>query len=175
MAKTAKYWIYIIPDYQWKDGSIGKIGVTSNPPRRAKDYKLESLTILEEYTNIKEVSKREIELQKQYGFKVDNREYWKTKEMQKKSVSKEANEKRIKSNQGRKMDLCNTPEAITKRVKLIKKPILQYDLEGNLVNKWDSAVDAAIELLQIKNCQSNIIQCCKGKIKTYKNFIWKYA
>ena len=43
----SKYHIYIIRDYVWKDGSIGKIGATEDIQRRAKSYKLESLEILE--------------------------------------------------------------------------------------------------------------------------------
>ena len=52
-----------------------------------------------------------------------------------------------------------------------KKPILQITIDGCLVNKWDSAQDAANELSYDK---SNIGRCCMGKQQTYKNYFWKY-
>jgi hypothetical protein len=197
MSKKTKYWIYIIPNYQWKDGSIGKIGVTDNLKRRAKEYKLESLTILEEHTNAKEVSKREIELQKQYGFKVDNREYWKTLKMQKKALTPEAQKKRVESHNFKesrskidwvasrskidwvasrsKVDWKSMSEKIDweARTAKLKKPVNQFDINHNLIKSWDSATDAA-QALGYPSI-ANISNCCRGIIKTYKKFIWKYA
>lgn len=49
-----------------------------------------------------------------------------------------------------------------------KKPILQYDLEGNLIREWLSATDVG------KEAQANICSCLKGKIKTAYGYIWKY-
>jgi hypothetical protein len=66
-----KYYIYEIPGV--------KIGCTWNVKRRVEkaqgytDYK-----ILEQHTDIMEASKREIELQKHYGYKVDKLPYYKT-------------------------------------------------------------------------------------------------
>ncbi len=53
-----------------------------------------------------------------------------------------------------------------------KKPINQYAKSGELVRTWDSARD-----IQNKTgyFESNINKCCKGKIKSYKGFIWKYV
>ena len=219
MAKTAKYWIYIISDYQWKDGSVGKIGVTDNPARRAKEYKLESLTILEEHTNAKEVSKREIELQKEYGFKVDNNEYWKVKKMikhrktdykafQKKRITNTDWEARRKNTDYKartaKFDYKaqsakrvantdytiasakrtantdytarnNNPNFIATRGKgseKRKKPINQYDLNGNFIKQWNSATDITSQL-GIDN--ANISKCCRGIYKQANKFIWKYG
>ena len=51
-----------------------------------------------------------------------------------------------------------------------KKPVLQYTLDGVFVKEWDS----------IRECgrngfnSSQICKCCQGKIKTHKDFIWKY-
>ncbi len=196
MAKTTKYWIYHHPNYQWKDGKIGKIGVTDNPERRAKQYKVDSLIILEEHTNAKEVSKREIELQKEYNYPVDKKEYWKVRRMQKKAYTPEAQKKRIDKIDFSKYDWkeiakqrdytknhsmwqCHTPEARAKRktdYKAIgeknKKSINQYDLEGNFIKQWSSATDAANSLNLNK---LNINTCCRGEQKTAHKFIWKYA
>ena len=46
----------------------------------------------------------------------------------------------------------------------------QYDLEGNLINVYDSMVQAANS---INGTVSAISQVCSGKAKTHKNFIWK--
>lgn len=94
MSKELKYHIYIIRDHVWKDGSIGKIGVTENLKRRATQYKLKFLEVLESHSNLKEVSKREIELQEQYKFKVDTKEYWKVRKMTK---NPEVQKKRVAS------------------------------------------------------------------------------
>ena len=53
-------------------------------------------------------------------------------------------------------------------IEKIKKPILQCDLEGNLVREWPSATDVG------KEVKSNICMCLKGKQKTAIGYIWKY-
>lgn len=51
------------------------------------------------------------------------------------------------------------------------KPILQYDLNNNLIREWDSAKSASISL----NINSSpITRVCKNKLKTYKGFVWIY-
>jgi group I intron endonuclease len=51
------------------------------------------------------------------------------------------------------------------------KSIYQCDLEGNIIKEWYSIGSASKEL----NLQKQrIIMCCKGKLQTYKGFIWKY-
>jgi hypothetical protein len=74
-----KYYIYHIPTFKWKDGSIGKIGCTKEPNKRivyAQGYT--DYQILEEHTDIMVASEREIQLQKEYGYKVDREPYWRT-------------------------------------------------------------------------------------------------
>lgn len=52
-----------------------------------------------------------------------------------------------------------------------KIPILQYSLDGKLINEWGSSKEAS-EILKIS--KSGISQALKQKIKTYKKSIWKY-
>ena len=52
-----------------------------------------------------------------------------------------------------------------------KIPIIQKDLSGNFVKEWASARDAQIELGFF---ESNINKCCKGKIRSYKGYVWVY-
>jgi hypothetical protein len=69
---------------------------------------------------------------------------------------------------------CNTPEARQKQADSLKKPVLQYDLTGNLIKEWKGSTDAAINLGN-KNSSSDIRKCCDNKIKTCKGYIWKWA
>lgn len=52
-----------------------------------------------------------------------------------------------------------------------KKPICQYDLSCNKLAEWDSARDIRNKLGIF---ESNINKCCRGTIKSYKGFVWKY-
>lgn len=51
-----------------------------------------------------------------------------------------------------------------------RKPILQYDLEGNFIKEWSSKKEAVRAGYQ-EYC---IWRCCNNKSKTHRNFIWKY-
>ena len=53
-----------------------------------------------------------------------------------------------------------------------KRPIVQMDIEGHSLKIWDSARDCMNETGYF---ESNICKCCKGKIKSYKGYKWKYA
>ena len=53
------------------------------------------------------------------------------------------------------------------------KEVYQYDLNGKFINKYSSTGEAA-RSIGVRN-GSHIGECCRGKIKTYKNFIWRYA
>lgn len=51
------------------------------------------------------------------------------------------------------------------------KPILQLDLNNNIVNEWPSITEAA---KFINSSHENIASVARGKQKTAKGFIWKY-
>jgi hypothetical protein len=68
MEKT--YYIYEIPGV--------KIGCTYNLKKRIKKQGYVDYKILEQHTDIMEASKREIELQRKHGYKVDTIPYYKT-------------------------------------------------------------------------------------------------
>ena len=50
----------------------------------------------------------------------------------------------------------------------IKKPILQYDLDGNFVKEWPSTTDVGKEFIK------GINHCLRGRNKTAYGYIWKY-
>lgn len=66
------YTIYHIPGV--------KIGVSTRLINRLEEQGFSNYEILEEHVDIYEVSNREQELQKEYGYKVDSKPYWKVVE-----------------------------------------------------------------------------------------------
>lgn len=50
------------------------------------------------------------------------------------------------------------------------KPIIQLDKECNIINEYPSINEADRNGFS----RSKIIDCCRGKRKTHKGFIWKY-
>ena len=55
--------------------------------------------------------------------------------------------------------------------KLISKPVVQYDLKGNIIKEWESISLASIYLNIDK---SAISKCCRGIYKTTNKFKFKY-
>lgn len=53
-----------------------------------------------------------------------------------------------------------------------KKPINQYDLQGNFIQEWPS-INSARDYYQYKT-EMGIISSCKGRQKSSDGFIWKY-
>lgn len=53
----------------------------------------------------------------------------------------------------------------------LSRQVYQYSLDGTLVSIWEST----------KECKKNgynqgaVSQCCRGKLKHYKNYIWSYT
>lgn len=48
------------------------------------------------------------------------------------------------------------------------KPVIQYTLDGKFVREWESYRECK------RNGFNHVSECCRGKRKTHKNFIWKY-
>ena len=182
-----------------------KIGATNDIERRMKQQGVNEgeYRIIEEHTNAKICSIREIELQKEFNYPIDKVQYWKTLKMQKRGISETANKKRKKTLSNRtseEWDRINsqcvatrdytgqkppksayTPEAQAKKVSKVnykaignklKKYINQYDLEGNFIQQFHGTSEAASYLGCIPN---SIANACRGKTKTLKKYIWKYA
>ena len=64
-------------------------------------------------------------------------------------------------------------EAVTKNILKAnpEKSVLQYDLNMNLLNEFESLAEAA---RSINGSHGNISMCCNNKRKTAYKFIWKY-
>lgn len=50
------------------------------------------------------------------------------------------------------------------------RPILQLDMDGNIVNRWGCIIDAAEHF-----CRTSIKDCLKGKYKQHRGYQWRYA
>ena len=53
---------------------------------------------------------------------------------------------------------------------LCARPILQLDMDGNIVKRWGSIIEAA-EVY----CRTSIKDCLRGKYKQHKGYQWRYA
>lgn len=53
----------------------------------------------------------------------------------------------------------------------LSKPILQYDKQGNFIQEWESASEAARFL---NKTSTTISLCCNKKQKTSYGFVWKF-
>lgn len=49
-------------------------------------------------------------------------------------------------------------------------PVFQYDLNGNLINKWESLKSTR----KGRFTPSLIKKCCNGEIKEYNGYVWRY-
>jgi hypothetical protein len=70
---------------------------------------------------------------------------------------------------GRKIN--KSEEWVRNNAESVKKPILQYDKEGNFIKEWKSAKDVEIEIgLSRKNISANL----RNKTKQAYGYVWKY-
>jgi len=60
------------------------------------------------------------------------------------------------------------PESFKEKV---RKPVLQFDRQGNLIKEWDSARTAGNTL---GIYPQSITSVCRRRFPSYKNFIWRY-
>jgi hypothetical protein len=74
-----------------------KIGCTTQPKERVKEQGYSDFEIIENHTDIYLASDREQELQKEYGYRVDECPYWKSYESALERRKKLTKEKLIKS------------------------------------------------------------------------------
>jgi hypothetical protein len=62
-------------------------------------------------------------------------------------------------------------EDVIEHLTIIAKQVEQYDLEGNLINVFQSSKEANDKMGGKGN---NVADCCRGRQKTAYGFIWKY-
>lgn len=150
-----------------------KIGCSKNPKRRVNQQGYGEFEILEEYEDINIASERELELQKQYGYKVDCTTYSKSIQgYSVENVSKAGKASATKQWLENREELINRSK-LSKPIMIEKYglEILQYDINNNFIKEWKGMKEAA-RTLNIK--PPNLTACLKGRQKTCGGFIWKY-
>ena len=167
------YYIYHLPHFVHKDGMIGKIGVSKTPIRRTKMQGFNEYEILEQHTCIFCVSDREIELQKQYAYKVDTIPYWKsvlkwaTKQGQIKG-GKNSSTKSWKNNRERELEKCSKGGQIN--AEKTSKITIMCDLDGNEIMVFKNRKEAANYVNGFGPPLKAVID---NPNKTYKGYKWK--
>lgn len=58
-----------------------------------------------------------------------------------------------------------------KRISPKRKPVSQYDLDGNFIAEYESITDAS---KKTKTAISAIVFCCKGQRMSANKFQWRY-
>lgn len=86
------------------------------------------------------------------------------------SKRRKPNPKSIKA-----MQIANTGRKRTREhseimSKRFSKPVIQLDLDGNFIKKWNSCTEATFGL-GLKTGDPNIAACTRGICKSYKNFM----
>lgn len=60
------------------------------------------------------------------------------------------------------------------RIERLSKSIIQYTLDGVYVHTWLNTAIVEKELGHLGYDSAHIWECCNGKRKTHKGYIWKY-
>lgn len=66
---------------------------------------------------------------------------------------------------------CNYGTRNLRIAKKKSKPVNQFTLDGQLVRTWKSAKETETSGF----VQCSVTNCCKGKRKSHKGFVWRYA
>lgn len=74
-------------------------------------------------------------------------------------------------NYGTRVERCTNNRDYDMIAKKRRKIVYQYDLQGNLIRVWESALEIK-KVLGIDN--STIAKCCKSVSKQYSGFLWSY-
>ena len=141
-----------------------KIGCTQHPKRRTKIQGFNNYEILEEHTDIYLASNRELELQKQWGYSVDRKPYWKTIKMTTKEACIRGGITRGK--------VFVESGLLYRIIKANQRAVIQMDKLGNTIQEYESSKIAS-DVLDL--FQTNITKCCKGKLKSTGGYVFRYA
>ena len=156
------YFIYHIPGV--------KIGCTTNLKKRINHQKFKDYEVLEIHTDVFEASKREIELQKQYGYPVDKQLYTQTISMR--CASDELYEKnRISGLE--KVKSGKWKEITLKASQVNAKPILCFDYKTKEFIKEFPSISEASRSLNLKSI-GNISQVLNGQRNHTGGYFFEY-
>ena len=170
------YYIYHIPGK--------KVGCTKRLEQRLKEQKLKLSDCDRIITTscIKKASQIELELQIEYGYKVDAVNYEKMYEFSKKgkrdNLTFEDRSRGGKAHKGRKISeeykeifKKNFKKASDAAIEKTSTPVIAYDKFGNFIGEYKSTHDAGREL---NIWQQNICHVLKGRIKQTGGYTFQY-
>lgn len=106
------------------------------------------------------------------GYHYSEEEKKKQSERRKKYLSIPENRKRHKEISKKAMQkfkgIPRSKDVIMKGAIKRRKPILQYDINGNFIKEYSGAT-------KVNNYEeANIIACCKGRLNSAYGFVWRY-
>jgi hypothetical protein len=175
-----------------------KIGCATQPKKRVQEQGYKEFNILEQHNDIYVASDREQELQKQYGYEVDECPYWKTYEQnierrnkvskeQRNAYSKMGGNKNVESGwmkewqQRSVITRTGTKHSDESKMKMRLarlgkytypcKAVMAFDKENNFIGEYNSASTLAKTLGLL---QGNVSSVLNHKLKTTGGYIIKY-
>lgn len=162
-----------------------KIGCTTDMVRRQKEQLSKGkMVVLEECTTIEEASRREIELQREKGYRANDYSYSQSVTNNKtvchtpEAIKKRVNNRdytiqsKLQKGTTKYTKQMLTPKARQKAINNTKKKIAAYTKAGTLYKVWDCAEDAGKEL----NVKRGVLyDTIAGRQKTSRGFVWKYV
>jgi hypothetical protein len=157
------YYIYHIPGK--------KIGCTKNPNSRLRQQNATIYEILETHSDIYIASKREIELQKQYGYKVDTTTYYNAiKGFNKENVIKAGKASATKSwKENRDREMQKSYKGGKINAELNGKPVIMCDMSGNPIRTFKNRAEAA---KFVNGNKAPLIQVVDKLTNSYKGYKW---
>jgi len=157
------YYIYHIPGI--------KIGCTKNPNNRLRQQNAKSYEILETHSDITIASQREIELQKEYGYKVDTSTYYdSTKKFKLDNVKKAGRASATKSwKENRDRELQKSYKGGQVSREKFSKTTIMCDINGNHITTFKNRKDAA---RYVKGFAAPLTNTLNHPTKTYKGYKW---
>ena len=170
------YTIYHVPE-------LKKIGCTEDLERRSKDTEYRDkyhLIPLEYHTDRKEASDREKELQRQYGYEVDDSSFWSLQfTIHSPEVRKKVGKMVSKRQKGKLPKYLNTDKAKQNQIigkrKQAGRPMSQWTKDGKLIRKWEGYWQICLEHNKPTCTMGSIISNCSGRTKSAYGYVWEYA
>ena len=159
-----KYYIYHIKGV--------KIGCTKNPTSRISQQKADEYEILEVHTDIDIASDREMQLQKQYGYKIDKSTYRESVENFKIQTAVKAGRasatKSWQTNRDRELEKAS--KGGKKNAELNGRSVVMCDMNCNPIKEFKNRAEAAN---YVNGHKSTLVGVIDKPNNSYKGYKWK--
>ena len=157
------YYIYHIPQV--------KIGCSTQPNKRVERQGYSNFEILETHTDIHIASQREIELQKEYGYKVDSCTYFDSiKEFKIETAQKGGKASATKSwKENRDREMQKSYKGGRMNAEKTGKPVTMCDMNGNPIKEFKNRADAASF---VDGFKSTLLGTIDKPNHSYKGYKW---